>query len=146
VSSAACRVRNLGLVLVFALAPYAFGEQAAGPETGVAGPVPTPMTADAVKAMPPWMQPEVVKSAVQINMNDEQKAEFRRLVGNYISDRVAMIQQVVSRGGMDLEKTIKTKDRRLQKELDEQMKVVLTKEQWPKYEDYKKVLKSKLKG
>jgi len=145
-SSSAFRVRTLYIGLVFALAWNAFGEQAAGPATEVAPAVPMPMTPEAVKAMPPWMQPDVVKAAVQIGMTPEQQTEFRRLVGNYITDRFAMIQQVISRGGMDLERTIRSKDRGLQSDLDKQMKVVLTKEQWPKYEDYKTVLKSHLKG
>jgi hypothetical protein len=104
--------------------------------------------AEAVPAgpRPPWLEPEVIKASVQIGLTEAQQPEFRRIVGQYITDRLSMIQQEIRRSPPNLDRVIKSKSNRLEKAMDEQMKVVLTDEQWKPYENYKKALKSKFRA
>jgi hypothetical protein len=96
--------------------------------------------------VPAWLEPEVIKASLEIGLTPEQQPEFRRIVGQYITDRVAMIQQEIRRSPPNLDRVIKTKSNRLEKTMDAEMKVVLTEEQWKPFENYKKVLKSKFRA
>lgn len=95
---------------------------------------------------PPWLEPEVIKASLEIGLTEAQQPEFRRIVGQYITDRVAMIQQEIRRSPPNLDRVIKTKSNRLEKAMDAEMKVVLTENQWKPFENYKKVLKSKFRA
>jgi hypothetical protein len=95
--------------------------------------------------LPPWMSPELVKAAVDINMTDAQKPEFNKVVGDYVTEHFQMIQKEVKRGAPNLDMTIKSKDNALAHAMDKQVKTVLTKQQWPAYQKYKKVLRDGLK-
>ncbi len=120
---------------LFACLCWLSGMTVAADEAAAAAPV----------QLPPWMSPELVKAAVAINMTDVQKPEFNKIVGDYVTEHFDMIQQVVKRGGPNLDMTIKSKDNALVHAMDKQVKTVLTKAQWPAYEDYRKVLREGLK-
>ena len=96
--------------------------------------------------LPPWMTPEVFKAAVQINMTDAQKPAFNSAVSDFITDHFAMMQKEAKRNAPDLEMRIKSKDKALVHALDNKAHAILTMEQWPAYERYKKVLRSGLSG
>ena len=93
---------------------------------------------------PPWMTPDVFKAAVQINMTDLQKPEFNKAVSDFISDHFAMMQKEAKRNAPNLDMRIKSKDKALVHALDDKVRGILTKEQWPAYENYKKELRSGL--
>jgi hypothetical protein len=94
--------------------------------------------------LPPWMTPDVFKAAVQINMTDAQKPEFNKAVSDFISDHFAMMQKEAKRNAPNLDMRIKSKDKALVHALDDKVHGILTKEQWPAYENYKKELRSGL--
>jgi len=96
--------------------------------------------------LPPWMTPEVFKAAVEIDMTDAQKPAFNSAVGDFITDHFAMMQKEAKRNAPNLEMRIKSKDKALVHALDDKAHAILTKEQWPAYEKYKKVLRSGLSG
>jgi hypothetical protein len=94
--------------------------------------------------LPPWMTPDVFKAAVQINMTDAQKPEFNKAVSDFIGDHFAMMQKEAKRNAPNLDMRIKSKDKALVHALDDKVHKILTKEQWPAYENYKKELRSGL--
>jgi hypothetical protein len=94
--------------------------------------------------LPPWMTPEVFKAAVQINMTDAQKPEFNKAVSDFISNHFAMMQKEAKRNAPNLDMRIKSKDKALVHALDDKVHKILTKEQLPAYENYKKELRSGL--
>lgn len=104
----------------------------------------TPATAEAPIQLPPWMTPDVFKAAVQINMTDAQKPEFNAAVSEFISGHFAMLQKEAKRNAPNLDMRIKSKDKALVHALDDKVHKILTKEQWPAYENYKKQLRSGL--
>lgn len=117
----------------------AAAEDAAAPAAAVAE---TPIAVQ----LPPWMTTDVLKAAVQINMTDAQKPEFNAVVGQYVTDHFAMIQKELKRGAANLDMTIKSRDNALARTMDDQVREILTQEQWPAYENYRKVLRTSLKG
>jgi hypothetical protein len=131
-------------VLVLALvSSSANAEEAAAPAGGA------PEAAGAAPAapvqLPPWMSTDVLKAAIAINMTDAQKPEFNKVVGQYVTDYFAMIQKVMKVGAPNVDMTIRSKDNSLVHKMDDEVHKVLTKEQWPAYEEYKKVLRAGLK-
>ena len=130
-------------VLVLALAgSTAIAEDAAAPaaDAPAAGAAPA-----APVQLPPWMSTDVLKAAVAINMTDAQKPEFNKVVGQYVTDHFAMIQKVMKVGAPNVDMTIRSKDNSLVHKMDDEVHKILTKEQWPAYEEYKKVLRAGLK-
>jgi hypothetical protein len=108
-------------------------------------PAATPGAAPAAPQLPPWMSTDVIKAAVAINMTDAQKPEFNKVVGDYVTEHFAMIGKVMKVGAPNLDMTIRSKDNALAHKMDEGVHKILTKEQWPAYEEYKKVLRAGLK-
>ncbi|NJN51465.1 MAG: hypothetical protein HC809_06485 [Gammaproteobacteria bacterium] len=104
---------------------------------------PLALAAESSQPVPPWLEPDVVKAAIDIGLDDAQLADFRRIVGDFLTKRMSMIQQEFRRSPPNLENAIRTKSRRLEKAMDADMKGVLTEPQWPGYEHYKDVLFSK---
>jgi hypothetical protein len=102
--------------------------------------------AEAPQQVPPWFEPDVVRAALEIRLDETQQDEFRRIVGDFLTDRMKMIQMEIRRSPPNLERVIKTKTRRLEKAMDKDLESVLTEPQWPAYENYKAVLLSKLGG
>ena len=108
-------------------------------------PAQSAVTAPAPVQLPPWMSADVLKAAVAINMTDEQKGLFSQIVGDYVTNHFHMITSVVNRGGANIDMTIRSKDTALVHTMDEKVHKLLTSEQLPAYEDYKKVLRAGLK-
>jgi hypothetical protein len=108
-----------------------------------AAPAAAPAAAAPVQ-LPPWMTPDVIKATVAINMTEPQKPQFTQIVGDYVTAHFAMIQKEVKRGAPNLDMTIRSKDNGLVHQMDDKMHKVLTAEQWPAFEEYKKVLRAAL--
>lgn len=90
--------------------------------------------------LPPWMTTDVLKAAVAINMTDAQKPQFNQVVGDYVTAHYAMIQKVNKLGAPNVDMTIRSKDHALVRKMDDEVKKILTAQQMPAYEDYKKAL------
>ena len=131
-------VAVLALALVGSFANAEDAAPAAGAPAG-AGAAPA-----APVQLPPWMSTDVLKAAVAINMTDAQKPEFNKVVGEYVTDHFAMIQKVMKVGAPNVDMTIRSKDNSLVHKMDDKVEKILTKEQMPAYEDYKKVLRAGL--
>jgi len=108
-------------------------------------PTTSPGAAPPPVQLPSWMSGDVVKAAVAINMTDAQKHDFNEAVGDYVTDHFAMIQKEAKREAPDLEQRVRSRDGSLLRKLDDRLRKILTTEQWPAYEDYRKVLQKELK-
>jgi hypothetical protein len=96
--------------------------------------------------LPAWMNADVVKAAVAINMTDVQQHAFNETVGQFVTDHFAMIQKEAKREAPDLEQRVKSRDGALVREMDTRVGTILTKDQLPAYENYKKALRTALKS
>jgi len=108
----------------------------AAPDTATPAPV----------QLPSWMTGDVVKAAVAINMTDAQKHDFNQTVGDFVTDHFAMIQKEAKREAPDLEQRVKSRDSALMHKLDDRIHTILTAQQWPAYENYRKELQKALKS
>lgn len=97
------------------------------------------------KSQPPWLQPNVVKAAVQMNMTEEQIPLFREALGNLINNQLSATNRVLRGNNVsNLERKLKTATNRQFKKMDKAMLSFLTEEQHENYYAYRKVLKSEL--
>ena len=104
-----------------------------------------PALAEAQQRTPPWMQPDVVKAAVDIGMTDEQLAHFRSHVAEFMDGRMKAFNNLTRRSVTNLDRKMKSRTKRLRRRMDEQMGELLTEEQYPKYEIYRDLLMSKFR-
>jgi len=125
--------------LVSLYAAFAVAEDAAPAAAPAAGAAAAPPV-----QLPPWMTPDVLKAAVAMNMTDEQKPKFNQAVGDYVTAHFAMIQKVTKAGAPNLDMTIRSKDGALVRQMDDEVHKILTPEQLPAYDNYKKALHSAL--
>jgi hypothetical protein len=95
--------------------------------------------------LPPWVTPELIKATQAINLTPEQNPKFQQVVGDYVTGHFSMIQKVNKSGAPNIDMTIRSKDKALMHQMDEEMKGVITDAQWAAFENYKKVLKAGLK-
>ena len=96
--------------------------------------------------LPPWMQPDVVKAAVDIGMTEEQLAEFRTHVAEFMDGRMKAFNNLMRRNNVtNMDRKMKSRTKRLRRQMDEKMSEVLTEEQYPKYEVYRDLLMSKFR-
>jgi hypothetical protein len=105
-------------------------------------PPPSPQPA---VALPAWMTVDIVKAAVDMHMTDEQQHQFNDAVADFVSSHFAMIQKELKKEAPDLEQRVKTRDGVLVRQMDTRVHPILTTEQLPAYENYKKALRTQLK-
>ena len=129
-------IRRTTMAILLATAGAAAAESTA--------PAAAPAAAPAPVELPVWMSPDLIQATVQIGMTDAQKPEFSKAVGGYVSAHFSMLPNEVKRNAPDLERRIKSKDKALLHKLDAQVHEILTKEQLPAYDNYKKVLQKGL--
>lgn len=96
--------------------------------------------------VPAWMQPQVLQAAAAMNMTEEQQAQFRTIVGEFATARVASIRKIVRRGDADQQRKIRSKTRGLLKKMEKQLSAVLTEEQQPAFDNYMQIFRSRLRG
>ncbi len=105
-----------------------------------------PALAEAQQRTPPWMQPDVVKAAVDIGMSEEQLAQFRSHVAEFMDGRMKAFNNLMRRNNVtNMDRKMKSRTKRLKRRMDEQMGELLTEEQYPKYEVYRDLLMSKFR-
>ena len=106
-----------------------------------------PSIPEAAQPRPAWMQPEVVRAAVDIGMSDEQLVQFRANVSEFIEGRIKAFNDLMRRHNVtNIDRKMKSKTNKLRRRMDEQMKELLTEDQYPKYEVYRDVLMSNMRG
>ncbi|MEM7000855.1 MAG: hypothetical protein AAF529_08715 [Pseudomonadota bacterium] len=103
--------------------------------------------AGAAEQTPAFMQPEVLKAAIAIGLNEEQKPKFQAALGDFVNARLQAIGKLMrKRNQTGLPRKIKSKTRSLLKQMDADMAAFLTPEQMPAYENYRDTLKANLRG
>ena len=104
-------------------------------------------TAYAAEDTPAFMQPEVLKAALAINLTDEQKPQFQQALTDFVNNQADAIRLLMRRNNQtNLPRKIKGKTNSLLKAMDKQMATFMTEEQMPAYENYAKTLKSYMRG
>ena len=105
-----------------------------------------PVSANAAQPRPPWMQPDVVKAAVDIGMTEEQLAQFRSHVTEFMDGRMKALNNLMRRNNVtNMDRKMKSRTKKLKRRMDGQMSELLTEEQYPKYEVYRDLLMSKFR-
>lgn len=96
---------------------------------------------------PAFMQPEVMKAALNLKLADAQKAPFLEAVGTFTGARAKAVKSLLrKRSQTDIPRKIKGKTNALLKKMDKSMFKFLTEEQQPAYEIYRQKLKANLRG
>ena len=105
-----------------------------------------PAAVHAEEEKPAWLQPEVLKSAVAINMTDEQKPKFQTAITAYLTDLQKSYKKILrGRDTTDLQRKIKRMNKKLTKKMDDSMAEFLSEQQMPKYELYRDALINAMK-
>ena len=93
--------------------------------------------------LPPWFKPELQVHLVAMDLNFDQKTEFREGLTECLSGLQGIIQKEVRRGGVDIPKRIKRAVNRQYAKFDKRMKASLTDPQemhWTQYLEGLKVV------
>ena len=135
----------IAAALLFVLARTASTEDAPAPASPNSPSLTAPAAPSGSVELPSWMTGDVVKAAVAINMTDNQKHDFNEAVSDFVSDHFAMIQKEAKREAPDLEQRVHSRDSSLARQMDDRVQKILTTDQWPAYQNYRKVLQKELK-
>ena len=101
----------------------------------------------AVEQKPAFLQPEVLRAAIAINLTEEQKPRFQAALGEFINARMQAINRLVRKNNQtDLKRKIKSKSNSLLKQMDKDMAAFLSEEQLPAYQSYRETLKANMRG
>ena len=101
----------------------------------------------AAQPIPAYLQPTVLKAALEINLTEEQQPMFREALTNFFNNRMSAINLLLRRHNQTgVPRKIKSKTNSLLKTMDKDMAAFLTEEQIPAYENYRQTLKSNLQG
>lgn len=104
------------------------------------------LVSHAAEKKPAWLQPEVLKSAIAINMTDEQKPKFQNAITAYLTDFQTSFKKILrGRDTSDLKRKIKRMDKKLMRTMDNSMAEFLSEEQMSKYEIYRDALSKAMK-
>lgn len=93
--------------------------------------------------LPPWFKPELQRHLVAMNLNTEQKTEFREGLTECLGGLQGIVQKEIRRGGTDVPKRIKRATNRQYAKFDKRMKASLTETQemhWTQYLEGLKVV------
>jgi hypothetical protein len=93
-------------------------------------------------AQPPWLQPDVLRAAGAIELTDEQLPQFRTAVTDLVNNHTVAINKLLRGNNVsNLKRKLKTATNRQFKKMDKSVAGFLSAEQYPKYEQYRKLLK-----
>jgi hypothetical protein len=94
-----------------------------------------------------FLAPEVLKSAVAINLTEEQKPLFQAAISNFVNARMDAINKLMRKNNQtNLGRKIKSKTNSLLRTMDKEMAAFLSEEQMPAYKIYRDTLKDNLRG
>ncbi len=101
----------------------------------------------AAEPQPAFLQPDVIKAAVAINLTEEQKPLFQDALSTFFNGRMEAINKLMRKNNQtNLGRKIKSKTNSLLKNMDKEMAGFLTAEQMPAYEIYRETLKANMQG
>mgnify|MGYP000008695406 FL=1 len=93
--------------------------------------------------LPPWFKPELQVHLVAMDLNSDQKTEFREGLTECLSGLQGIVRKEIRRGGVDIPKRIKRAVNRQYAKFDKRMKASLTDLQemhWTQYLEGLKVV------
>ncbi len=109
----------------------------------MAGTALTSSLALAGQATPAFMQPEVLKAALAIQLTEEQEPQFQSSITELFNERMKYFNKLMRGHNVtNMERKMRGKTNRLIKTMDKQMAEFLTDEQMPAYENYRDTLRS----
>ncbi|MCZ6658709.1 MAG: hypothetical protein O7C67_15560 [Gammaproteobacteria bacterium] len=95
---------------------------------------------------PPWMEPDVLKAAIDIGMNDEQLPQFRTCITEFVDGRTKALNRLLRGHNVtNMDRKIKSRTNSLKRTMNKRMSEFLTEEQYPRYETYRDLLISKFR-
>lgn len=96
---------------------------------------------------PAFMQPDVLKAAIAIELTEEQQPVFQSAITTFAQGRMDSLRRLMRANNQtNISRKWRTKTRGLLEDMDETMKAALTDAQWPAYENYRETLKANLRG
>jgi len=94
---------------------------------------------------PAFLQPDVLKAAVAMNLTDEQKPQFQQSLTDFVNGRMAAFKKLMRGNNQtNMPRKMKSRTNKLLKQMDADVASFLTEEQMPAYELYRDTLKSYL--
>ena len=104
-----------------------------------------PIMSHAAQSTAPWLQPEVLKAAVNIGLTDEQLPLFREAITHLAQNQTSATNKLLRQNNIaDLERKLTTVTNRQFKKMDREMGAFLTSTQLPRYDIYRNVLREHL--
>ncbi|MEM7077882.1 MAG: hypothetical protein AAF513_04545 [Pseudomonadota bacterium] len=95
--------------------------------------------------VPPWMAPEVLKAAIDINMTQEQSQQFRGAITEFLQGFNADVRKLLNGNNVtNMPRKIAKKRRVRVESMDEQMGAILSAEQQAAYANYRDLLLAKM--
>ena len=96
----------------------------------------------AAQPQEPWLQPDVLRAAGAIELTDEQLPQFRSAVTDLVNNHTVATNKLLRGNNVsNLKRKLKTATNRQFKKMDKSVAVFLSETQYPKYEQYRKLLK-----
>ena len=92
--------------------------------------------------LPPWLKPELLVHLVAMDLDADQKTEFRVALADCLSGLQGIVQREIRRGGADIPKRIKRATNRQYGKLDKRMKASLSDPQETHWAQYLEGLKT----
>jgi len=100
----------------------------------------------AAEKKPAWLQPDVLKSAIAIDMTDQQKPKFQDAITVYLTDFQKSFKKILrGRDTTGMKRKVKRMDNSLKKKMDSSMAEFLSEEQMQKYGIYRDKLSNAMK-
>ena len=99
---------------------------------------------------PPYLQPEVLRAAIAMNMTEVQKPQFQAAITRFFDDMIAAMAKLKKKTNDTnlhrMQRKAKSKTKSLLKAMDKDVAGFLAEEQLPAYDTYRDALKSNLPG
>lgn len=97
----------------------------------------------AAENKPPWLQPEVLKAAVNIGLTEAQRPQFRDAITQLAQNQISATNKLLRQNNIaDLDRRFTTVINRQFKKMDREMAQFLTPTQLPKYQIYRDTLRA----
>lgn len=94
---------------------------------------------------PPWLDTEVLKAALAIELTEEQKPQFQQAVSDLVNNRAKAFNKLLRRNNVtNLERKMKTASKRQFNKMDKAVAGFLSDTQLPRYEVYRDLLEQKM--
>ena len=104
-----------------------------------------PIMSLAAQSTAPWLQPEVLKAAVDIGLTEEQQPLFRNAITHLVENQISATNKLLRQNNIaDLKRKLTTVTHRQFKKMDREMEGFLTSEQLPQYQTYRDALHAQM--